>query len=158
MSTEKGFRFQQIFQRGKLVGGHSDENIVEADKRWLPSDKVTFIPGRYYPSTVAYKQLGRFSGDMRPFRVAGVSEKSYILDINHPLSDYDLTLEAEVIRFYPPAPQRGGYVNDISEVICGNGPGMQVPLSGFPENIYGSYPFQRSNSVTEEQFTRPPGW
>jgi SAM-dependent methyltransferase len=93
---------------------------------------------------------------MRPLRVVQASPDDCSLDTNHPLADKELLVQAEITRIYPPSAQRGGQLNDISEIICGNGPGMQAPLPGSPENIYGHYPFIRNNTVPEEEFYASP--
>ena len=155
-SCKNGCRFNYTYQKGRLVADYSERNIVHVSNKQLPENNTSLLLGRFYPSSLVHRQLDRFPGDMRPFRVIQVSAEKCCLDTNHPLSGKELTVQAEITRLYPPAAQRGGQLNDISEVICGNGPGMQAPLPDSRKISYGDYPFNRKSKMSEEEFYSTP--
>lgn len=160
MALNIGEKYVEQFAPGILVPPYSNNHVRHIKKKDFGKDRaagaVTPVDGRYYPKDLAWKQLNCFPGDTTPFRIIGATETSLVADTNHPLARYALTVAAQILDVQKIAVQRGGSLTDIADLICQNGPGMQIPTEKAEMSMYGAYPFQRANDTGDTEFYRTP--
>ncbi|GAB6191431.1 methyltransferase domain-containing protein [Desulfocastanea catecholica] len=160
MALGIGEKYVEQFAAGVLVPPYSTTHVRHIRKKDFAKDRaadtVTPVVGRYYPQDLAWKQLNCFPGDTTPFRIIGATETSLLADTNHPLARYALTVAAQILDVQEIAVQRGGSLTDIADLICQNGPGMQIPTEKAEMSMYGAYPFHRANTEVDAEFYRTP--
>jgi SAM-dependent methyltransferase/FKBP-type peptidyl-prolyl cis-trans isomerase 2 len=151
-----GQTYEQAFAAGSLVPEHSPRSIVSFPRSQVNGTNVELQAGRFYPRGIAWRPLNSFPENLTPMRLLEVSEETVVVDLNHPLAGVPVSIGAEIKETREIGPQRGGTVQDIAEILTGNGPGMQVPLN--PSGIYedGSYPYPRENEEDDRLFYRNP--
>ena len=111
--------------------------------------------GRFYP-------LGKLSGianvfpeNMKPFRVTGVENGSLNINLNHPLSGYDLAVKAVVHEAITKPYDRGGGCSMLIECLA-DGPGMQIRSNGRSTDFFSDNAFDRENETDDGLFYRKP--
>ncbi|BHH86001.1 methyltransferase domain-containing protein [Desulforhopalus sp. 52FAK] len=115
-------------------------------------DRVSPKIGKFYPQGWAWRALNCFPPNTQPFRVIERDKELFVADSNHPLCRYPLTLEAQVIDTWEPTKERGGECKDISSILTGDGPGMQIPHQWATQDCYSPYPFHRKNDDDDSIF------
>ncbi len=160
MALDIGEKYVEQFAPGILVPPYSKTHVRQIKKedfgKDTAADTVLPVVGRYYPKNLAWKQLNCFPGDNSPFRIIGATETTLLADTNHPLARYALTVEAKILDVQKIAVQRGGSLTDIADLICQNGPGMQIPTEKAEMSMYGAYPFRRANDGVDREFYSTP--
>lgn len=160
MALDIGEKYVEQFAPGILVPPYSKTHVRQIKKKDFGKDAaahiVTPVVGRYYPQDLAWKQLNCFPGDTTPFRIIGATETTLLTDTNHPLARYALAVEAKILDVQKIAVQRGGSLTDIADLICQNGPGMQIPTEKSEMSMYGPYPFLRANDGGDTEFYSTP--
>jgi len=151
---------KESFSAGEFVPSFKQKQIIEFKERQCEGNrgKNTVIPllGRFYPQGYAWTALNCFPQNLNPFRIIKNDHGVLGADTNHPLSLYQLTLEAKLIEKLTFVKEFGGNFNDIAEMISTNGPGMQIPYPGSPTDFYPTYPFQRMNDADDSLFYSTP--
>jgi len=153
---EEGMSVSESFKAGELVPEYTDKKLMEFPLKSLKENQIgvsaELIPGRFYPRGLAWKPLNSFRQDMTPFRVVSINEKMILADINHPLSLYPLTVEANLFNRYEHGTQRGGSCNDIGEIVTKDGPGMQVNHPRTTAKPIPVFPLKRQNEKDDKVF------
>lgn len=147
-----GERFGEDFKAGVLVPSYRSQRLV----RLSLNNSSSLVPGRFYPKDIAWKHLNTFPGDRTPCRIVEKNDSEVIVDTNHPLAQYPLTVEAEILCIQEPVRQRGGSLHHITEILTQNGPGMQIPLCQSDCKLLGQYPFERRNNGNDKAFYCEP--
>jgi SAM-dependent methyltransferase len=159
-SLQPGEKYRESFAPGVLVPPHSDRNIIVFPLEMYADCKngaaQAPVPGRFYPKSYAWKALQTFPEDFTPFRLIDKNDKELTADINHPLAEFPLTVEASMVEHLKTVTQRGGSANDLAELLTVNGPGMQLPMGTFYRDIYREYPLRRKNEADDAEFYRSP--
>lgn len=153
-----GNSYSTNFNPGILVPPFSPKNIFAFhrglfDEKRGPSQLP--VVGRYYPKGFAWKPLNSFKEDNTPFRIIALEGDNLVVDQNHPLAQYPLTFSALMVEDQPNRKQRGGSLQDIAELVTGNGPGMYLPGKKLLD-IYHNYPFQPTLSGNDEAYYKKP--
>jgi SAM-dependent methyltransferase len=110
--------------------------------------------GRFYPG----RFLGNPSnhGPHNRFRCVGDSPTGIEADLNHPLSESELVLEAAIGSVLENRDQRGGTMRDCMELLA-DGPGMQARWQGRPTDFMGhSGAFARADEGDDSVFYEKP--
>jgi SAM-dependent methyltransferase len=151
-----GQTHQKTFSAGTLVAGYAAHSIVSFPRSLFNEDETEPQAGRFYPKGLAWKPLNTYPDNLIPMRLLEVSDDAIVADTNHPLARFSLTIKAEIMQTRDAGPQRGGAIQDLTELLTGNGPGMQVPLkrNGFYDS--GSYPYSRGNEEDDGLFYQAP--
>jgi SAM-dependent methyltransferase len=154
---------------GKASGDRVQATYTKEEKLLasLPSNEMTLKRSQFSPATIA-PQYGRFyplgtlngianvfPGNMKPFRVTGINNGNINVDLNHPLSDYDLTVKAVVQDAIAKPYDRGGGCSMLIECLA-DGPGMQVRGNEKPTEFFSDDAFQREDETDDGQFYQNP--
>ncbi len=105
------------------------EKVFEC-KAWqfsLPDKlkKIKLRKGRFYPLGYFHGIPGIYAGNPYPGKILAIKDnEDFILDANHPLSYYDLKLEAKILNIFEKTSELGGRCKDHMETFL-FGPGMQ---------------------------------
>lgn len=110
-------------------------------------------PGRVYPKGFLKGVSGVFSVNQEPFRVLAVAEKRLLVDLNHPLAGFPLTLTVTFHGVWAKTKERGGTCRTIDEMF-GFGPGLEARVSGMPTRFYGNGAFARDDMNPDPAFYR----
>jgi len=86
--------------------------------------------GRFYPRGLFEGLPAVFPQDMRPARILDASDTHCLVDLNHPLADASVTLDATVLNVSDKISDTGGRLSHWMEEICDFGPGMQARRPG----------------------------
>ena len=137
-------------QKSKKIKRHQFSNHLK------PGTEIT-IPrfGRFYPKGMLSDISGIFKINMEPFRIIGEDNRSLFVDLNHPLSSYDINLTAEIQKVWRKSSERGGTANDWMEAATA-GPGMQNRWDGRPTDFFSDNPFGRTNEQQDTLFYENP--
>ncbi len=140
-----------------------EEKLLESN----PSNKMTlkrsqFISskiepqyGRFYPLGTLNGIANVFPGNMKPFRVTGINNGNIDVDLNHPLSDYDLTVKAVVKDAIAKPYDRGGGCSMLIECLA-DGPGIQVRGNGRSTDFFSENSFDREDETNDGLFYEKP--
>ena len=151
-----GETLEKAFEPGTIVDPFSRYRIYKIPKRKLNLEQlaekgVHLQTGRFYPRFFL-AGIGFTSGDARPFRVLENDAESVVIDINHPLHSFPLTLTATMIKELPQRFERGGSSNDIAYILSENGPGLQAAPETFETDFLSDKPFERDNDTDDRAF------
>jgi SAM-dependent methyltransferase len=151
----------ESFAAGELVGAWS-----AAELHRVPAERVRLklrsgqelVPhaGRFYPRGMVVGLPDVFAGDRRPMRYLGERHGQALIDLNHPLARYPLTVEGRVLMDLGIAAEHGGRSQDVPQELCNNGAGMQVPHPEVATDYYAEQPFARLDERADELFYRQP--
>jgi SAM-dependent methyltransferase len=111
--------------------------------------------GRFYPKGLLKAIPGVFKGNIEPFRCTGISDKTIIVDFNHPLSQKSGSLIVSIKDVRERSGEIGGSCSDWLEIIT-SGPGMQSRCRGNPTDFFSDEPFKRTNEDTDAAFYTEP--
>jgi SAM-dependent methyltransferase len=148
----------------ELIRGESPGTRIE-----LPRDDLDRLfaarrlpgpfQGRFYPRgwLAGSTAVDGISGtDMRPFRVAALGGERVLIDLNHPLAGYALTVGGNIHAFLPERERAVGEWNDIVAGIARSGAGMQCrPAEGTVDFIHPAA-FERGDTSADNAFYRAP--
>jgi hypothetical protein len=154
---QSGEQVEETFSPGELV-----EPWKPSDLRKIPLGtfnshynnlRLTPHMGRFYPVALIAGATGHDHGDMRPFRVVEVGDETLTVDLNHPLSQYPLTVRATLLEPFTGTEQRGGGCQDIAVMLTQKGPGMQARNGEGPAY---DFPLARADDKEDSLFYAMP--
>lgn len=79
-----------------------------------------------------------------------------MVDLNHPLAQYPLEVEARLIGLDPAREDRGGRCADIVEEAATGGPGLQAAMAHRETDFFSGAPFARSDEGEDTVFYQAP--
>ena len=112
--------------------------------------------GRFYPRAFISGSRGIFAEEVLPFRVGSVSDDMLCCDLNNPLSDKVLDVQARILDVWEAYEERGGSCNDVAEMITVDGPGMQARWRNAPTDFWQDIPFARLAGEADAAFYAKP--
>ncbi len=112
--------------------------------------------GRFYPRAFIGGSRGIFPEEVLPFRIGSVSDDMICCDLNNPLSDKALELQARILDIWETREEHGGSCNDVAEMITANGPGMQARWRDMPTDFWQDIPFSRMAGEPDAGFYAMP--
>jgi SAM-dependent methyltransferase len=127
--------FSFTFKPGDVVPGFSPRKVEAISPGQVRNIHVAghkILPqfGRFYPSGLLQDVPGIFPQTLKPFRVIGLDNTGICVDLNDPLSLYDLELTIRIHAIQQSSAERGGRCTDWLEELTRNGPGMQARFKG----------------------------
>ncbi|MCU0613963.1 MAG: methyltransferase domain-containing protein [Desulfobacterales bacterium] len=148
------------FAPGKIVPPSNGRQIRKIKRRqfndhFKPGDDVTPRFGRFYPKGMLSDIAGIFRINMEPFRLTGIDSEGLSVDLNHPLSTYDVNVTAKIQNVWGKSTERGGTANDWMESAAA-GPGMQARWAGRPTDFFSDNPFTRTDEQKDTVFYENP--
>jgi SAM-dependent methyltransferase len=148
------------FAPGKIVPPSNGRQIRKIKRRqfndhFKPGDDVTPRFGRFYPKGMLFDIAGIFRINMEPFRLTGIDSERLSVDLNHPLSTYDVNVTAKIQNVWGKSTERGGTANDWMESAAA-GPGMQARWAGRPTDFFSDNPFGRTDERQDTVFYENP--
>lgn len=111
--------------------------------------------GRFYPKSW-FSGIDQNTADsMTPVRVVAISENSIRVDLNHPLAEYELDIEIEVVNVQQnTAQQNGDYDNYMVRLL--NGPGMQLRYQHKATDFFSAQAFGCADDNSDALFYAVP--
>lgn len=155
-----GMTVEESFQPGDIFDPFQQNRIYKFSKRKFNLEKlaekgIRFQVGRYYPRS-ALASVGFLSSDMRPFRVLENTEDQIVVDINHPLHKYMVTVSGEMVDKLESRFERGGACNDIVYSLVEGGSGLQSIEQTVKPDYFSFDPFVRENETPDGLFYDQP--
>jgi len=153
---------RETFEAGELVPAYSQKNVYkikesQMNRHFRGPIAIETCQGRYYPRTMIAGVGGTFKEDMRPFRYLGKEDNRFVVDFNHPLANYPLTLEATLVKNLPrSSEEHGGKCHDIAEILTDNGVGLQARLPDRDTDFLYGRPFGRRDEEDDQTFYAKP--
>ena len=138
----------------KLLPANSPNEITVKRSQFI-SDNIDPQYGRFYPLGKLNGIANVFPGNLKPFRVTGIDNGSINVNLNHPLSDYDLNIKAVVHEAIANPSDRGGGCSMLIECLA-DGPGMQVRGNGRPTDFFSEDAFNREDVTDDGLFYQNP--
>lgn len=156
-----GDTVEQSFRPGELVEPYGRHNVFPARRNQFRDNyRGTFNLrprlGRFFPRALIPGVGDTFEDDIRPFRVIALDEQQFQADCNHPLASYELTVRATLLEQLPGGAEHGGRCNDIPDMLCGRGPGMQASLPGIATDLLDETAFERMDARDDREFYTNP--
>jgi hypothetical protein len=160
-ALDVGQAVSESYAAGELVGAWSAGHIHRVSLEQIQlklrgGQALSPHAGRFYPRGMVTGLPDVFAGDRRPMRYLGEHEGSARVDLNHPLACYPLTVEGRVLEDLGVAHEHGGRSQDVSQELCSNGPGMQVPHPDIATDFYAETPFARLDERADKLFYHQP--
>jgi len=151
----------ETYPAGELVGAWRADNIhrIRPEQiRLKLRDGQGLSPhvGRFYPRGMVTGLPDVFAGDRRPLRYLGEQHGTALVDLNHPLARFPLTVEGRVLEDLGVAHEHGGRSQDVPQELCSNGPGMQVPHADVATDYSADAPFARLDERADKLFYHQP--
>jgi len=161
MDRAAGDRTSHEFAPGELVpawraGGQRELCPQQFDRRFGGRGAVEPRAGRFYPRGMLRGLDGVYQDDWHPFRVLGVTRERLPVDLNHPLADKALTVALDIQDIWAADPEHGGRCNDVGELLCNGGPGMQARWRDLPTDFGSDLPFLRMDPRPDADFYAKP--
>jgi len=144
----------------ELVPGRDPENEFDVeqwqfDRRFDSSGPTEPRAGRFYPKGILKAIPGIFRSNREPFRCVEFGENVIGIDFNHPLSGYELDLEARILEVREKHGELGGSCTAWIETLT-TGPGMQARWKGRPTDFFSDRPFHRNDERVDSLFYEEP--
>ncbi len=137
-----------------------DEKLVHSVpvRSFKPGNIETINPqvGRFYPKGFLQGVAGVYPQSVEPFRVIEVHSDSFLADLNHPLAQYPIDLEARFEHIKNGKVERGGRCAAWLEEITANGPGMQARLQGAATDFSVPDAYTRADETEDIHFYKTP--
>ncbi len=148
------------FLPGVVVPGFSPSKTRtikggQFDSKFRPDENLIPRVGRFYPKGLLKDVSGIFKANVEPFRLVGVENGSLDVDLNHPLSTYEIRLKAIIRDVRPKFEERGGTSNDWLEAAA-EGPGMQARWKNVKTDFFSDNPFERQDETDDAIFYGKP--
>ena len=166
LTATRGETESECFGPGVLVPAYNPDNVhrVQIDALGQLSDHRDNLPveGRFYPRGLFLPAAGGAPLDRAPARVKRVDGDWLEIDLNHPLSQVEITLAARIdeerdrTRKAPGPSPAAGAGSDIAATVTANGPGMQVFEGDRSGGVFDDYPFTRDDASPDSLFYRLP--
>lgn len=144
------------FDAGVLVPCFSSRNVFpvmesQIDFQFHGEAPLELRPGRFYPRGIVQSPY-TFPKEVRPFRYLGRKGSHMMIDLNHPLAEYPITLSARVVEHLDPQIERGGLCNDIAFSVADDGPGLQAARPDMETDFFNGAPFSRVDEGDDAVF------
>lgn len=161
LDKQIGDEISHQFKAGELIQAYQKDLCVQAPesafhRRFRKNHYIEPRAGRFYPRAFIAGTKGIYQQETAPFRLAEVRETGLTLELNHPLSDKDLTLGCRFLDIWEASDEHGGACQDIAEMVTINGPGMQSRWRGLATDFWSDIPFSRLDAEPDEQFYSQP--
>lgn len=156
-----GHRARVQFGPGQLVPPYAapdcrDVELKRFERRVVDGRPLAPQAGRFYPKGLIAGVRDITSDDITPFRIGRIDGERFTADLNHPLADRRLTVEATILKAWQAGAQRGGTVQDVPELIAGRGPGMPARWRGQPTDFFSDDAFARVREDDDGDFYQAP--
>ena len=156
-----GHTFRHDFAPGELLSPWEANKLFRVrdhrfNRRYMRYGLVQPRSGRFYPKGILEGVDGVSRGDRHPFRVPLAGERDLLVDFNHPLAEKPLRLEVSIEDIWAWGEQTGGRCNQIGDIVCGGGPGMQARWRDQPTDFLAEEPFLRSDPRPDAEFYSSP--
>lgn len=156
-----GHRQPVQFQPGQLIEDYRQADCLDIaaarfERRLINGRPLAPHAGRFYPRGLIPGVRDITSDNILPFRLTRVQDDRLGIDLNHPLAGKPLTVTARVLKAWQAGAQRGGTVQDVTEMIAGKGPGMQARWRGQPTDFFTPDTFERQSDAPDSHFYQAP--
>ncbi len=131
----------------------SNEIILKRNQ--FSSKTVTPQYGRFYPRGLLKDVANVFPGNLAPFRIIGIDDRTIIADLNNPLANHDLNLKAVVHGSVIKPSDRGGECSMLMDCLA-DGPGMQIRGNGRATDFFSEDVFHREDETNDGLFYQNP--
>ncbi len=142
------------------IGRYLPEKIYQIlhkqfNTRYLPDRDIIPRQGRFYPLGMVQGLPGVFKVNTNLCRCIGVKGQKLVMDLNHPLAGYPLTLYGSIMEIHNNILERGGRCEDWIEAITMNGPGLQTRYFGSATDFSDEQAFSRKDESDDRKFYAP---
>jgi len=161
MGKRQEDKVEHQFTAGTFPTIHKNGKVVRIapsrfHKPGEPRKPRTAVPGRFFPQGFLHGIDGIFQGSTAPARCISREDNSLHFDINHSLTEYDLTFSAEIIAIHPESVERGGRCEDWLERCSNNGPGMQTRYRDRATDFFTVEGMRPSDTSPDHLFYKDP--
>ncbi|SMP38963.1 Methyltransferase domain-containing protein [Desulfonatronum zhilinae] len=135
-----GDTVEKTYQPGEAIPDHDPKLIHRVprsrfQRRTVGGRVIEPARGRFYPRGMLGDMLGVYPQDSRPGRIIELDASNMVVDLNHPLAGFPLTLRATILDLADKATETGGRLTCWLEEIADSGPGMQRRHNGHPTSF-----------------------
>jgi len=153
--------FSFTSEPGGFVPEFSPRKVLDISPRQIrdihvSGHKITPQLGRFYPAGLLHNVPGFFPQTLTPFRVIGIDDARIRIDLNHPLSLYDIELKIRIRTIRQSSVERGGRCTEWLEEITHSGPGMQARPKGGKTVFESMNCYQRLDADHDLRFYTAP--
>lgn len=153
--------FAFTFKPGTALPEFTERKVLALPPRQFRTPRVAghkLAPrfGRFYPAGLLRNVAGIYPQSLTPFRITGLAEEHIRIDLNHPLSRYDLEFKIQVLEISRSSAERGGRCSAWLEEVTHNGPGMQARFQGKPTAFEGKDCYSRHDEGDDSLFYTAP--
>lgn len=151
----------EAFAAGELVPPYAERNLHRVPHSALQLARRSGPPvrirrGRHYPRYIAVGTADIHAGNMQPLRIAAIEDETVVLDLNHPLAQYPLTVAARIDRRLGSTAEHGGSCNDPVMDTLAAGAGLETLYEPESTDWFAGDPFARMDPREDQQFYAQP--
>lgn len=114
------------------------------------------MPGRYYPQGFLQGVAGIYPQTITPMRVVEVNDKTFTVDMNHPLDGRQLDIKIEISEVLQTPKERGGRCSNRLGEILDDGPGLQARIKTSPITFDPETAYRRAAPDNDQEFYAEP--
>jgi hypothetical protein len=149
------------FAAGELVPPYSERNLHRVPHSALKLDRRNGPPirirrGRHYPRYIAAGTADIHAGNVQPLRIEALGDDTVVLDLNHPLARYPLTVAARIDVRPGSTAEHGGRCNDPVMAALAAGAGLETLHPPGATDWLAGEPFTRIDPREDAQFYAQP--
>ena len=112
--------------------------------------------GRFYPRNLLRDHRDITAEDRRPMRIIDIHNDTMEVDLNDPLTCYEVLSSARIDKLLSPTQEHGGRCNDFVYEMLKSGIGMQSALAHGKTDFFSEDPFSRLDEENDAQFYVKP--
>lgn len=157
----EGDEVEHVFAAGDLIEARSKTQIHHVKHNQFQPPQKGLSPlepcvGRFYPKDFFQRIDGIYEGNKFPCRITDIDDAQISVDMNHPLAGKSLQMIFHIDAIRAAGAERGGRCNDISSLVCDQGPGLQDRLPDTETDFFCGNPFSRLDAGNDSVFFREP--
>lgn len=137
------------------IPSHREGKILDLNRSRFQGELADGTPvkpriGRYYPKHFIEDVPGTRPDSDSPFRVVAADKAGFKADLNHPMANREVRINARAVDIHTTKPKKAGTVRWADRFF--RGPGMQARLPETPTDYLGANPFRRKESIADALF------
>lgn len=157
MDRPVGYCAGRSFAPGALIVPYQSDlcfNLADRafNRQFRSHRQIEPRAGRFYPKGVIGGSKGIFPEEVAPLRIGNVCRDMFTVDLNNPLADKPLRLDAQILDIWATGDEHGGMCHDVADMLTANGPGMQARWRDRPTDFWSDEPFARVATEPDGMF------
>ena len=155
--VKEGAEAQRTIAAGGLLEPYDPKQVItiqasQFNREPRPGINITPRLGRFYPRNLVRDNRDITAEDTRPMRIIAIDDNTLSIDLNNPLSIYQVAASARIDKVQATAQEHGGRCNDFAYEMLKSGAGLQTAMPYGETDFFSGEPFTRADEENDVQF------